>query len=314
MVLKKIFLLGIILCLCNNIFSQDNSYKNTASILHGIPPEINLPKNIELISSRLSFIKIEVDSQKSVYLLIEKKSNNENSFWFLSNSDQGNTSVELLEPNRNLANKFYFELNVVRNKKNHELEIELDLAEKICKYNVNQEIPTESWIKYSGNMNFEILYSYYNFYNTQPFRSEETFDNKFDGLCLSYSGKFKLDDISKLEIKPGIILFPSHLIGLDFGFYYRRKVEDIFFISAGIDFHFTARWATGGHSGGATREGWFAFPTITIGIPIIKVLPLLISYQYANITNYYNFYGRPSRVQYDLKSIIRIGFEFGRWE
>ncbi|NMB82903.1 MAG: hypothetical protein GYA14_13910, partial [Ignavibacteria bacterium] len=86
------------------------------------------------------------------------------------------------------------------------------------------------------------------------------------------------------------------------------------FLAPGLIFHYTVAIQTGGHSGSASRDGWFAFPSLTVGVAILKSLSILITYNYAQINNYYNSFSPTllKREQRNLDLVIRLALEFGK--
>lgn len=313
--MRTSFVIALIFLNVVPLLSQESAQEHQSEIKKGLPPITNLSAIKNFVEpNRVQFAEIEIDSTSKLYFIIERKLNNELFYWLILPSDETQNRIISISPQKVSGNKVSFNEEVLIEKESYTVAIDL-ISESNCTYSISKILPKKFPFELSGNIVLEIIYSFYNQQQTYPYVSEPKKGTELDGMVIAFSGKAKLSENYKLEIRPAIII-QSYLVGIDLGFHLRKKINDYLFIAPGIIFHYTAPFKSGGHSGWATRDGWFAFPSITFGIPVLKSLPLLISYNYARINNYYNrFQTFPTqREQKNLTSIIRVGLQFGVWD
>lgn len=313
--MRTTFVIALIFLNVAQLLSQESAQEHRSEIKKGLPPITNLSaiKNFA-DTNRVRFAEIKIDSTSKLYFIIEHKLNDELFYWLILTSNESQNKIISISPQKENGNKVSFKEEVLIEKDSYIVAIEI-ISDSNSTYTISKILPKKFPFELSGNIVLEIIYSFYNQQQTYPYVSEPKRGSELDGMVIAFSGKVKLSENYKLEIRPAIII-QSYLVGIDLGFHLRKKINDYLFIAPGVIFHYTAPFKSGGHSGWATRDGWFAFPSITFGIPILKSLPLLISYNYARINNYYNrFQTFPTqREQKNLTSIIRIGLQFGIWD
>lgn len=297
------------------LLSQDFRTEKISEIKYGIPPVEKISGISSFRNNKISYAEIEKDSINKLYFIIERKLNDELFYWLIIPSIEAGNRIFPITPYQISKDKVTFKEEISFENNLYTLSLDLISNEDKCNYIISEFTPRKFPFDISGNIIFEILYSFYNQQITYPGVSEPKKGSELDGMCFSFSGIAKLNSNYRLELRPAFI-WQSYLIGIDVGIHLRRKVTNYLFLAPGIIFHYTAHFESGGHSGWATRNGWFAFPSITLGIPLLKSIPILISYNYARINNYYNYFRSfpTQREQKNLHSIIRIGLQFGEWD
>lgn len=314
--MKTILIGALLISSFFQVFSQELSTENISKIRNGLPPVQNLLGLVNLSdSNRIQYAELGNDTTKVFYFVIEHKLNNELFYWLVIPSVENQYNLISITPDRVNDKIISFEEDFSIENNLYSLRLSLITAEDKCLYTFFKLVPPKFPYEISCDIIFELLYSFYDHQITYPYYSKPQKGSELDGMCVSFSGKIKLSENYRFEVRPAII-WQSYLTGIDLGFHLRKKITDYLFIAPGIIFHYTAHLESGGHSGWATRDGWFAFPSITLCLPIIKSLPLLISYNFAHINNYYNYFRtfETQREQKNLNSIIRLGFQFGKWD